>query len=62
MNIEYTRAEIKGLIEANRDGESLEQLEVRIAIEWITKCQSEGKDPLSIIREAAESLRGTIRD
>jgi len=62
MNTEYTRAEIKGLIEANRDGESLEQLEVRLAIEWLTKCQGEGKDPLKIVCEAAESLRGTERD
>ena len=62
MNVEYTREEIKGLIEANRDGESLEELESRMAMEWLRRCHREGRDPVKAIRESVTSLKGTDRD
>jgi hypothetical protein len=62
MNITYTNEEVREILEAHRDGETLEELETRLAGQWIEQCQKDGKDPAQAIREAAASLRGTKRD
>ncbi|WP_421921629.1 hypothetical protein [Marinobacter salarius] len=62
MNIAYTNEEVREILEAHRDGETLEELETRMAGQWIEQCQKDGKDPAQAIREAVTSLRGTKRD
>ncbi|MCK2149490.1 hypothetical protein MYE70_10470 [Marinobacter alexandrii] len=62
MKITYTNEEVKEIVEAHRDGETLEELETRMAGQWIEHCRREGKDPAQVIKEAIASLRGTKRD
>ena len=62
MNVSYTNEEVRELVEAHRDGESLEDIEERLAAQFIQQCQNEGVNPAEAIRKAVSSLRGTNRD
>ena len=62
MKASYTNDEVREIVEAHRDGETLADLETRMAGEWLEHCRKEGKDPAQAIREAVKALRGTIRD
>ena len=62
MQANYTNEEVREIVEAHRDGESLEDLETRMAGQWLDHCKQVGIDPAVAIRKAVKDLRGNKRD
>ncbi|WP_339806138.1 hypothetical protein [uncultured Marinobacter sp.] len=62
MKLDYTIEEVREIVEAHRDGETLEEVETRLASQWIEQCKHDGKKPSEEIREAVRFLRGSDRD
>lgn len=62
MKLDYTNEEVREIVDASRDGESLEEVETRLAGQWLAECRRRGKRPVEAVREAVSFLKGSNRD
>lgn len=61
MNCDYSPEEVKEIVEAHRDGESLEEFQRRLSADWIDNCLRKGLDPAEEIKKAYRGRIGTKR-
>lgn len=62
MKLDYTNEEVREIVDASRDGESLEDIETRLAGQWLAQCKRSGKSPSEAVKEVVRFLRRTDRD